>query len=350
MKIFPYIVTAVLVVVGVAWFAHTRTTSSEITNDEVAVAVLSYAADPMFSSSNLIGELTGTNVQLELLDIAEDMGAYFSLPRSEDWKLACNRLTKSPEAIEFSQSTESPYQVRDVVLRKNDIYFFRIDSTKFVVDPNARISIPFSGVRYESTARELTDFVTNEVLVGGKQYFVARYQGDEPVYASNFGARVTVPNEPSLSRFVRTLVGEEREPDRIAQKLLDFVTNEIEYDRDEDEWSNFRQVVKRANEVLMTRKATCASKAVLYASLLEQVGGDYILVYSPEHLTVFVSGQHPDSNGLSLVYEGKRYYLAETTVPGFIIGESRLQSGNSSVTSITHFQRPKEKSVPHPKS
>jgi len=356
MKKFAFIVAAILLLVGVSWFAFTHSTnpvrgsSAKVTTDDgITTAILSYAADPMFVSGNLLEAVTGVKAELELLDL-DTSKAYFSVPISENWEWVRNQLTWRPDAIEMATLTGSSLQLGDILLHKSNVRFFRIDATDFKIDPDTRTSFRFTRANYEPTVRELAAFITNNVLMCGKEYFVARYSGDQPVYQCNFGARVTVPGEPSLTRFAKAIIGGEDNQDRVNQKLLDFVTNEIEYDYTEDDWSNFRQVVKRPNEVLMTRKATCASKSALYASLLEQIGNDYVLVYYPSHIAVFVSGQYADTNGYTIVHDGKRYYMAETTAPGFVIGQTRLRTTTSPEINWTHLQRPGNKDVPVPKS
>jgi len=354
MRTLRYAVVAVVVMVTIfcayaLYQGHKNESgvSAEISESMVARSILSYAVDPVFSSGNLLGDLTGTKAKLEMY-VLDEGKVYFSLPHSEDWKMARDQLTKRPKEIEFSASGQSPYRLGSLVLRKEHVYFFRIDSDNFKIDPSAQVSIPFQQANYEPTARELAGFLTHEVLMCGREYFVAQQTSGHTIYSSNFGARVIVPHEPSLTRFVKTIIIGEKDHGRAVQKLLDFVTNEIEYDDNEREWAGTRQVIKLANEVLMTRKATCASKAALYASLLEQIDIDYVLVYYPKHLTVFVSGQYSDTNNHTILLDGKSYYLAETTVPGFVIGQTVLENF-SPENDWTHIQRPRERSVPQRK-
>jgi len=110
---------------------------------------------------------------------------------------------------------------------------------------------------------------------------------------------------------------------RKIQKLLDFVTGQIEYDERELRFQ--RQVLKRPLDTLLARQGTCGSKTVLFASLLEQVGHpDYVIVHYPKHVTVFVPGE--GKNGYNLSLGGKTYTLAEATCEGFVIGQSRLET------------------------
>ena len=56
------------------------------------------------------------------------------------------------------------------------------------------------------------------------------------------------------------------------QRLVDFVSNEIQYDYSEAVGG--RETLKRPNEVLFTRSGDCSNKTILLASLLEQIGED----------------------------------------------------------------------------
>jgi len=81
----------------------------------------------------------------------------------------------------------------------------------------------------------------------------------------------------------------------VAQRLLDFVTEELDYDPS-DAISGI-EVLKRPNEVLMTKSSDCSGKVILYASLLEQTNIDYRLVYFDGHIAVAVEGEYGNRNG-----------------------------------------------------
>ena len=82
-----------------------------------------------------------------------------------------------------------------------------------------------------------------------------------------------------------------------VQRVLDFVSREIKYNMREATY-NF-ELLKRPNEVLMSGESDCSNKAILLGSLLEQMGEDYLFVYTPGHITVAVrQGGFPVSNGL----------------------------------------------------
>src|SRR6185503_11480355 len=166
-----------------------------------------------------------------------------------------------------------------------------------------------------------------------------------PVIFANHGAFVARPEETSLHRFVGELtrdipVDGEGGRELRVQRVLDFVSREITYDLREASY-NF-EMLKRPNEVLMTGVSDCSNKAILLGSLLEQLGEDYLFVYTPDHITVAVrQGSFPARNGLSLEWEGQTWLIAEGTVPGFRIGVDRVRE-EERLKQFQHVQRPRE--------
>jgi hypothetical protein len=161
------------------------------------------------------------------------------------------------------------------------------------------------------------------------------------VIFANHGIMVAKPNEPSLKRLTDDLlkdVPDDRE--KRVQRLLDFVSNEIEYSYTEAVAP--RETLKRADEVLMTRIGDCSNKTILLASLLEQIGEDYVLLYCPRHITVAVpQGNYADENKLDFVYENKPYLIAESTLPGFQIGKTRVGQFEQLI-NVNYVQSPKQ--------
>ena len=121
------------------------------------------------------------------------------------------------------------------------------------------------------------------------------------------------------------------------------MTNEIEYDYTEAVGS--RETLKRPNEVLMSRTSDCSNKTILMASLLEQIGEDYLLLYCPQHITVAVpQGEFPNENKLSFNWSGKDWMIAETTLPNFEIGKTKVTE-SVKLTSVQYVQKPKQTNV-----
>ena len=109
---------------------------------------------------------------------------------------------------------------------------------------------------------------------------------DEPqMVFANHGIMVAKPGEPSLKRLIDDLlrdVGDKREA-RI-QRLVDFVSTEIEYALRK---RCHRERLKRANGNT-DDVGDCSNKTILLASLLEQIGEEYVLLYCPMHITVAI--------------------------------------------------------------
>jgi hypothetical protein len=123
--------------------------------------------------------------------------------------------------------------------------------------------------------------------------------------------------------------------------VLDFVSREIKYDQREATYDF--ELLKRPNEVLMSRESDCSNKAILLGSLLEQLGEDYLFVYLPEHITVAVrQGDFTSDNGLSLEWKGQTWVVAESTAPGFRIGVDRLVD-EGRFKQFQYVQRPRER-------
>ena len=55
------------------------------------------------------------------------------------------------------------------------------------------------------------------------------------------------------------------------------------------------------------------------------MGESYLLLYCPQHITVAVpQGQFTNENKLDFTWNNQNWVIAETTVPGFKVGTSRI--------------------------
>lgn len=220
-----------------------------------------------------------------------------------------------------------------------------MDNIKF--DPATVLKFPFKLATYSLSMHELTDFLENKTIFGGRMHArMEQSRSGQPVVFANHGALVAWPEESSLRRFVGELTrdippnGENARETRV-QRMLDFVSREIVYDRRATTY-NF-ELLKRPNEVLMSGESDCSNKAILLGSLLEQLGEDYLFIYTPDHITVAVrQGRFPVRNGLSLEWEGQTWLIAEGTAPGFRIGIDRVQE-QARFKQFKHVQRPKDR-------
>ena len=190
-------------------------------------------------------------------------------------------------------------------------------------------------------------FAGNAETYGGPRKFLERVidredTGSQKEDFLNYGS--FVEKRGALGDLAQRIIGTRKAtPEAKIQKLLDFVTEKIEYDRSPTNVDG--STLRSISEVLHLRRGECSSKVVLYASLLEEIGVDYLIAYAPRgeaggHLTVLVSGNFPLENGRTLAWRGVMYHVAETTFPRFRIG--RTQTPGLRMEEIEFVQRPGE--------
>ena len=316
--------------------------------------VLSYLAQPGFAGERLAEQVLGP-ARLELLQLP-DREVYFSVPPPEQtgqaFEAIIARFVLDRKRVVLAED-DGAGRLRlgkySLGRSADKQFFFKtpVDNVKF--DPGATLEFHFLPAVYRLDMRELSDFVQNKSIFGGRMRAqTGQRRAGLPVVFANHGALVARPEETSLRRFVGDLVrdlaadGEGAREARV-QRVLDFVSREIAYDLREAS-SNF-ETLKRPNEVLMTGESDCSNKAILLGSLLEQLGEDYLFVYTPDHITVAVrQGGFPARNGLSLEWEGQTWLIAEGTVPGFRIGVDRV-SEEARLKRFQHVQRPRDRDV-----
>lgn len=275
--------------------------------------------------------------------------AYFTFPQTpaEEFQEFLAKHFVDASKLDYGFEENGRVELGKYTLTKSPeaFHFFRTPLDNVRIDTKQHLSFPFSNTTYTASLEELKNLTNNSQLYGGKLVTQAPTRKDEPqMIFANHAIVVAKPDEPSLKRFADELlkdVGNNREA-RI-QRLVDFVSNEIEYSFSEA-LSN-RELLKRANETLMTRNGDCSNKSILLASLLEQIGEEYILLYCPRHITVAVpQGNFSNDNKLDFTWNQKNWVIAETTAPGFQIGISTVVEPNK-LTSVKYVQDPKNSNV-----
>lgn len=316
--------------------------------------LLSYLAQPGFAGERLAEQVLGP-ARLELLQLS-DREVYFSVPQPDQtgqtFEAIITRFLVDPKRIVLAEDDGAGrLRLAKYSLRRSETkhYFFKtaVDNVKF--DPQSVLEFHFESAVYRIDMRELTDFVQNKTIFGGRMRArTGQSRAGLPVVFANHGAFVARPEETSLRRFVGELTrdipaeGEAGRELRV-QRVLDFVSREITYDLREATYKV--EMLKRPNEVLMTTVSDCSNKAILLGSLLEQLGEDYLFVYTPDHITIAVrQGRFPARNGLSLEWEGQTWLIAEGTVPGFSIGVDRVRE-EERLKQFQYVQRPRDRDV-----
>ena len=363
------VVIVVLAIGGAAFALYKRTAASRRASNTRAErkflppptveertrdTMLSYLTHPGFAGTKVVPQVLG-RVRLEMLYVPA-REVYFSAPPPEQEGDPFDNMIAGfiidPKRIVMAEDDGTgqlrlgKYSLRQSAEKH---FFFKtpVDNIKF--DPATVLKFPFKLATYTLAMHELTDFLENKSIFGGRMHArMEQTRSGVPVIFANHGALVARPEESSLHRFVDELTRDippDSQDAREArvQRLLDFVSREIVYDHRATTY-NF-ELLKRPNEVLMSGESDCSNKAILLGSLLEQIAEDYLFIYTPDHITVAVrQGHFPARNGLSLEWEGQTWLIAEGTAPGFRIGIDRV-SEEARFKQFKHIQRPRDRDV-----
>ena len=301
--------------------------------------LLSYWANPTFINEDFGEQITATSAELEMYDLREDR-VYFSLRKDLLDSTTLSKLTEMPDSVIFGKEEGNKVALGHYKLRKPGYHFFSIPSKTFKVPEKINLIIPFAHYTYTITGQELIDYVKDRSIMGGKLSFIETERTVNQWISSNHGAMVAVKNEPSLMRLVEKITAGITNEEKKVQALLNFVTEEIPYN--EKERNAKREILKRPNEVLMTRTSDCSGKTILYASLLEQIGADYRLAYLHNHICVLVKGSFKKDNRLNISLNDTDYFLAETTLKDFVIGETLLENPPKLERDVAFIQKPEK--------
>jgi hypothetical protein len=335
-KILIYSILSVLVVM----IACNQEKQEEVYygNKRLRDVIVSYMSEPMFRNKDFVQQVTGTEADLKLFD-ADEMTLYFAINKRDfDSSKTLELICYDPGLVEFGFENNGDVFLGAYTLKGTERFLFRLPKNDFKVDSSVNIKVMRGNLEYMITPSELAGFADDISVYGGSRDMESG--GDK--YMANHGAFVARGNEPSLLRLTKKITGDETDKQRIAQMPLDFVTGGIKFNTDEA-YGGY-EIMKRPNEPLLSGNADCSGMTILYASLLEQAGIDYRLVYFTGHIAVAVEGDFSNDNGLVMKIEGKKYSLAETTVNGFVMGNTRLLK--SDITSeIRYVQKPGRDSV-----
>lgn len=314
--------------------------------EEIRDSVVMMLAQTAFSGPEFETQILGRG-KLEWYDRRE-RDAYFVYPPSEprEFDEFTGRFFKDPAKLEFGIEKDGKLVLGKLQAPISDRVsrFFRTKIENISIDPDQTVSFPFGNLDYTLSLEELKNLTNNSQIYGGRLLAGAEVREQKPIIVfANHGIMVSRPGEPSLKRLADKIVGTETDRERKIQLLTDFVSNEIEYSYTEAVGAG--ETLKRANETLMTRSADCSNKTILLASLLEQIGEEYLLLYCPKHITVAVpQGAFANDNKIDFTWNGKNWLIAETTLPGFRIGRTRV-ADYARLTKIEYVQSPKQSEI-----
>jgi len=329
---------------GLYWRSiPTAKTAEEFLAEDIRDSTVFMLAQPTFSGDEFKKQILGKGNLLRFK--WREREAYFSYPESEQAELEdfLNKYFVNRAKVQIGAESGGKIKLDDYTLTVSpeNKYFFKTKLENIKIEANQTLSFPFKSVNYSLGLNELKGFSDNSRVYGGKMIAEASTTSNQPkIIFANHGIMVAKPDEPSLKRLTDEILKGETDREKRVQRLVDFVSNEIQYSYTEAVAP--RETLKRADEVLMTRVGDCSNKTILLASLLEQIGEDYVLLYCPQHITVAVpQGNFVNENKLDFVYENKPYLIAESTLPGFQIGKTRVGQFERLI-NVNYVQSPKQ--------
>ena len=274
--------------------------------------------------------------------------AYFTFPETapEEFDQFKAKYFADPSKLEFGDEKDGTVELGKYTLTRSPeaFHFFRTPLDNVRIDTKQNLNFQYSTANYTASLEELRNLSNNSQLYGGRMIAKVPERRDRPtIVFANHGIMVAKPEEPTLKRLTDDLLkGVEGREARI-QKLLDFVSGEVEYSYTEALMNG--ELLKRPSETLMTRSGDCSNKTILMASLLEQIGEPYLLLYMPRHITVAVpQGSFANDNKLDFNWDSKPWMIAETTLAGFQIGHTRIDDINK-LAKVDYVQDPKHSEV-----
>lgn len=342
---------ALVVLSGAAYFVFWMSIPLPRPEDDIiaeqirnnTVAMLQYRT---FSGDEFRQQILGKGKLERYVQVNDE--AFFTYPESEDGDFDAfiekNFVDRSK--IEFGKVEGDEVKLGDYRMPSDYAsQFFRTKLANIKVERKQTLTFPYSTVDYTLSLDEMNDFFRDKSVYGGRLIAQQGERTNRPTFIfANHGIMVAKPDEPSLKRLTDDLL-KDIGPDREAriQRLVDFVASEIEYSYTEAVGG--RETLKRANETLMTRNGDCSNKTILLASLLEQIGEEYIILYCPRHITVAVPvGNFSNENKVDFEFDSRQWAVAETTVKGFQVGISKVDRPEI-LQLVNYVQDPKHMDV-----
>ncbi len=302
-------------------------------NDEALPAkqIAMQMAQPMFGGRAIVAAFTGEpDINLEAYTL--DTGIlYFSMADTIE-KEKVYAMSTERSAVRFglnSKGETATSSVDDPLLM--DGYEYREIGRALVAIPVAALAVDEArtlefyvhGMLFDPTIGELNRVAQREGWYLGSLSIMYLDQ-----YPFINHAAFVVHDDPALNRLATRLTAGAATEEEKAQRLLDFVTA-IQYDRETGYLA--RETIRNPHQTIISNLGDCGNKVILFASLLEQVGIDYQLIYTGtgtkvNHILVAVEGNFNNHNGMAYTYPGGgNYFLAETTATGFRIGSTQLE-------------------------
>ena len=298
--------------------------------ERIQVNTINFIAQPAFAGDYIFYKVTSAKANLEMY-YYDTKQIYMTCNKQDYVAENLNKFIISKDCVTVAKLINNILQLDTKTYSDTSKVFFKMPVSNFKVDTTRVIETPYKNSTYKITLPQIFDFTYLRSALGGGAIAITENNS----HFMNHGSVVAKNNEPSLSDFVKQLTKNEKTSESKAQKLLDFVTQEIEYNQVEA--TNGYETIKRPDEVLFTKNSDCSGKTILYASLLQQTNIKWSLFYFKHHVCVGVAGKFKCERPLKFKLKNTDYYLAEITDPNAIIGVDSW-NGEMSVDNLEYYQ------------
>lgn len=300
-----------------------------LTYEDYQLHAANMVAQPRFSGDSMLYKMTGADAELERFYVDTKKIIFSCLYAKLDDVLSKLAIHKDSVKVNRPVAEESDPDAR---------VSFEMNVNNFKIDTSKLIETKYNNATYKITIPQMVGFVTMKSNLQGGAFAVTP---DGHTMISH-GVAVAVKGEPSMSDLVKQLTDKTKSTEANAQKLLDFVTNEIEYS--DAEANSGGETIKRPDEVLFTRNSDCSGKTILYASLLQQLNCKWCILYYDRHVCIGVAGNYKPADAAKIILDSTTYYVAEITAPGALIGENYWQEKRK-VKDVEFYQIPENGSA-----
>lgn len=291
---------------------------------------INFIAQPTFSGDYIFYKITSAKANLEMYyyDIQQ---AYFTCNKQDYVPENLNKFIINMDCVVVAILKNDQLELDTKVYTDTSKIFFKMPVSNFKVDSNRVIETRYDDLTYKVTLPQIFNFSNLKSAIGGGAIAIS----EDNKHFINHGSVVAKKNEASLNEFVKQVTKKAATNETKAQTLLNFVTQKIEYNQDEA--TNGYETIKRPDEVLFTKNSDCSGKAILYASLLQQLDVKWSLFYFENHICVGVAGKFNETNPHKFKLNGTDYYMAEITDPHAIIGMDSWD-GQMNVDNLEYYQ------------
>ncbi len=147
--------------------------------------------------------------------------------------------------------------------------------------------------------------------------YIAYFSADHGVHRLEDYAKFVTENDPYIKQ-IASWLSQITDPEEKADAALSLCQLSIQYEANE--------AVYYPLETIVRESGACDEKSILYASIMKALGYDVVLIAYIEalHMNVGVHLPYPprhSRDAYGILVEGKYYYMAETTNPGFLVGD-----------------------------